>query len=566
MQSATQKPGFESLEIPQVDELEWLRAQVLSYQMKLVEKDQALVEKDQALVEKDQALVEKDQALVEKDRVIDQKAKRIDWLMEQLKLLRQLKFGRSSEHFNPEQQQLFGEDVSADIAAVETELEAASVGSELSDVVAPKPARAKPVRQALPAHLPREETILPDLCACLHCGSTKLHPRGEEVSEKLAVQPAVYYVQRTIRRIMTCRDCEAQSYPATPAEIIDGGMADASLLAQVLIDKYVDHLPLYRLIQRYARSGVELSISTLSDWVGQCGVALQPLCDRLRVLMQQAAAIHVDETPVTVLNVRAQSAQESSKQAYVFAYRSADINGTPIVLFDFQSSRKGVHAEGFLGNYAGALVVDDFSGYKRLFAESERQVINQEIACFAHARRKFFELHQANKSELANEALIRIGELYEIERQGKDLDAEARYQLRQSQSKPKLDALIAWLETKRAHVNNGSGIAKAIDYLMDRKASFRTFLTDGRFPIDNNPVENAIRPIALGRKNWLFAGSPRAGQRAAAIMSLVATAKAQGLDPHAYLTEVLRHLPSTKDKDIDTLLPMAFAAKLKNTA
>jgi transposase len=244
-----------------------------------------------------------------------------------------------------------------------------------------------------------------------------------------------------------------------------------------------------------------------------------------------------------------------TKRTYLFAYRSGDIGAPPTVLFEFSTSRSGANARRFLAGYTGALVVDDYAGYKEIFKTTPMR----ELACWAHARRKFFELHAANKSVMAAEVLTRIAQIYEVEREAKEMDATARHAHRQLHAKPKIDALFAWLLGLRQGMSKNSGAANATDYLLRRRASYERYLDDGRYPIDNNPVENAVRPIALGRKNWLFAGSERAGQRAAVIMSLVATAKANQVEPFAYLKDVLTRLPTLKDKDIATLLAQHYA-------
>ena len=275
-----------------------------------------------------------------------------------------------------------------------------------------------------------------------------------------------------------------------------------------------------------------------------------PMTAHAQILLFESCVIHVDEIPVQMLD----PGSGKTKRAYLFAYRSGEIGTPPIVIFEFATSRSGANARRFLQGYTGALVVDDFAGYKEIFKTTPMR----ELACWAHARRKFFELHAANKSLMAAEALSRIAAIYEVEREAKDFDALARQRYRVLHAKPKVEALFEWLSGLRAKMSGNSGAANATDYLLRRKASYVRYLEDGRYPIDNNPIENAVRPIALGRKNWLFVGSELAGQRAAAIMSLVATAKANGIEPFAYLKDILTRLPTHKDKDIDALLPQNF--------
>lgn len=309
-----------------------------------------------------------------------------------------------------------------------------------------------------------------------------------------------------------------------------------------------DHLPLYRQEAIFARSGIELSRTALAEWIGVIGLRLQPLVDTLHARLLTEPILHADETPVAQLDPGAGKV----RRAYLFAYRSAGV--APIVVFDYGASRAGKHARAFLGEYQGALMVDDYAGYKALFDQGIT-----ELGCWAHARRKFFDAHQASASPLATEAIRRIAALYRIEASARDMTPAARGDHRQRHAAPLLEDLKRWLDTLRPNVLGNTGLHRAIEYTLKRWPALVRYLDDGRYPIDNNLIENAIRPITVGRKNWLFAGSHTAGQRAAAIMSLLATAKANGLEPHAWLTDVLTRLPTTKDRDIVTLLPIPQA-------
>jgi hypothetical protein len=301
-----------------------------------------------------------------------------------------------------------------------------------------------------------------------------------------------------------------------------------------------------------ARDGVTLSRSTMAQWVGRLGVALEPLADRLAQLLRERDVLHADETPVAQLD----PGRGKTKRAYLWAYRSNVLEtGPPIVVFDYQASRAGVHARNFLAGWQGHLMVDDFGGYKALFTEGVT-----ELGCLAHARRKFFDLNEAQANPIAQEALRRIAALYAIEAVGQDMTAPARQALRQEQAQPLLRSLHDWLLSTRVTVANGGGTAKAIDYSLKRWSALSRYATKGQFPIDNNPVENTIRPIALGKKNWLFAGSERAGKRAAAIQTLLGTAKLNGLDPAAWLRDTLETLPTCLNSQIDSLLPLRIDA------
>jgi transposase len=477
---------------------------------------------------------------------------KIQALTLELAHLRRLRFGARSEAFSPEERDLFQETLASDLAAAQAELDSKQAEAAASAEPPPRSARSRAGRQALPDHLPRIEHLHePHSCTCGQCG-TALVKIGEDISEQLDVEPARFFVHRHIRPQYACRACESVSAAPIPAAVIDGGMAAVGLYAWVMISKYLDHLPLYRLEQIAARDRVILSRSTLADWVGRIGVALQPLADRLALLLRSCSVLHADETPVRQLDPGA----GKTKRAYLWAYRTNGLHtGPPIVVFDYQTSRAGAHAREFLHGWQGHLMVDDYAGYKALFAAG---II--ELGCLAHARRRYFDLNAAQPNAIAQQALARIGELYAIEAQGRDLSIEARAQLRQTQAQPRLAALREWLINTRLSVAEGSATAKAIDYSLNRWPALSRYATAGDLPIDNNPIENDIRPVAIGKKNWLFTGSERAGKRAAAIQSLLYTAKLNGLDPAAWLRDTLEKLPTCPNSRIDSLLPLRTPA------
>ena len=351
-----------------------------------------------------------------------------------------------------------------------------------------------------------------------------------------------------------CSACETLTQAPVPPQVIDKGVPAPGLLAQVLVAKYGDHLPLNRQQQIFARAGLELPRSTLADWVVRRGVALQPLVNALREALHQQAVLHADETPVAMLK----PGNKKTHRAYVWAYTSTPFSALNSVVYDFAPSRSGEHARVFLNGWQGKLVCDDFAGYKASF----KQGIT-EIGCMAHARRKFHDLQVANQSQISVDALVQIGQLYDIERQAKDLDDHQRHQLRQEKAKPVLDLWHRWLLAQRQKVPDGSATAKAIDYSLKRWDALIRYCEDGAVPIDNNRVENQIRPWALGRSNWLFAGSLRSGQRAANVMSLVQSAKMNGHDPYAYLKDVLSRLPTQRASQIDELLPHNWLPSVK---
>ncbi len=458
--------------------------------------------------------------------------------------LKRLRFGIKSEALTAEQRSLFDDDTDQDLAAIEAELETPVPETQ------PRTPRIRAGRQPLPEHLERIEVRHePESCTCGQCQSD-LVKIGEDISEQLDIEPARFFVIRHIRPQYACRQCETVAAAPVDPAVIDGGMAAPGLLAWVATSKYLDHLPLYRLEQIAARQDVTLVRSTLSEWIGRIGFALEPLANRLAELLRERASLHADETPVQQLD----PGKGKTRRAYLWAYRSNDLEGgPPIVVFDYQTSRSGKHAAAFLEGWQGTLMVDDYSGYKALFGTGVT-----EQACWAHARRKFFDLDHGTPGghPVAAEILARIGRLYEIEVQAKAADQETQRCLRMERAQPELQALHDRLSEIRQRAAPGYGLAKACDYLLRRWPSFTRYAETGDLPIDNNPVENAIRPIAIGKKNWLFAGSERAGHRAAAIQSLLATAKLNGLEPAAWLKSTLEKLPTCLNSRIDELLPI----------
>ena len=481
--------------------------------------------------------------IASKDREILYRQTRIDQLTHEMAVLKRWKFGRSREQLDQAQASLLDEAIDADIAAIEEELEQLAPSTKTNAET-----RKQPKRAALPPELPRVEMHHEPAstnCTTAGCGCT-LKRIGEDVSEKLDYTPGLFTVERHIRGKWACAKCQTLTQAPVPAQIIDKGIPTAGLLAQVLVAKYADHLPLYRQETIFARAGMALPRSTLAQWVGVCGVQLQPLVDALKDEILSHAVLHADETPVAMLK----PGNKKTHRAYLWAYAPGAFEDLKAVVYDFCESRAGEHARTFLGEWKGALVCDDFAGYKQSFALGIT-----EAGCLAHSRRKFFDLHVSNKSEIAGQALQYIGQLYEIEREVKNLTADERQKNRQTRSKPLTDAMHEWMQLQRQKITDGSATAKALDYSLRRWGALTRFLDDGQLPIDNNWVENQIRPVALGRGNWLFAGSLRAGQRAAAIMSLIQSARLNGYDPYAYLKDVLTRLPTQKNSQIADLLP-----------
>lgn len=463
----------------------------------------------------------------------------IDKLTHEMAVLKRIKFAATSEAYTGEQQRLLFETIETDLEALQTEI----------DKVTPEGAgqreKQQPKRTPLPVNLPRNEIVHEPESTMCRCGC-QLQRIGEDIAEKLDYQPGVFTVERHVRGKWVCKTCETLVQAPVAPHIIDKGMPTAGLLAHVLVAKYADHLPLYRQSGIFGRAGLAIPDSTLAQWVGRCGVQLQPLVDALREALLKEPVLHADETPVAMLK----PGHGKTHRAYLWSYCSTGMSAMKAVVFDFAQTRGGEHARVFLGDWRGTLVCDDYGGYKALFRAGVT-----EAGCMAHARRKFHELWANHKSQIAEDALKLFGVLYEIERQAQDGNADQRCLLRQQQGRPAADTLQAWLLAQRQRVPDGSATAKAIDYSLGRWGPLTHYLDDGNVPIDNNWVENRIRPIAIGRNNWLFAGSLRAGQHAAAIMSLIQSARLNGHDVFAYMKDVLECLPSLPARRIDELLP-----------
>jgi transposase len=499
-----------------------------------------LADRDAQLADLDAERSTHAELIAKRDAEIKAKQLKIDQLTHEMATLKRWRYDRRSEQLDVVQRSLLDESIDADIEAISLEIEALKEKSA-------SPPKEKPRRVALPASFPRREIRHePEDTQC-NCGCS-LERIGEDVSEKLDYTPGVFEVERHIRGKWVCRSCERLLQAPVPPHVIDKGIPTAGLLAQVLIAKYLDHAPLYRQESIFARAGLALPRSTLAQWVGACGVKLLPLAEAMRAMLLSRPVLHADETPVPMLS----PGLGKTHRAYLWSYSTSEYDELQAVVYDFADSRAGVHARKFLGAWSGKLVCDDYSGYKALF---ERGVI--EIGCMAHARRKLHDLYANHRSDIAEEGLRYFTALYEIEREVRELklDADGRQRLRQQRSKPVAEALRQWLTRQRGQVPDGSATRKAIDYSLGRWAALIRYIDDGELPIDNNHIENRIRPVALGRSNWLFAGSLRAGQRAATVMGLIQSAKLNGHDPYRYLKDVLERLPTQPASSIDELLP-----------
>nr|WP_110057736.1 IS66 family transposase [Prauserella marina] len=496
-----------------------------------------------------QHIAEQSQRIQSQAQAIKFKDAKIESITFQLARLKAWKFGAKTEAMNAEQRDIFEETLAADQASLQAQLAALQQGSTPGSSAPQQQERRQPKREALPAHLPRvDQRIEPEdtNCPTPECGQPMVRV-GEDVSERLDIIPAQFFVQRQIRGKWACRCCQILVQEPAAPQVFDNALPTPGLQAHSAVSRFVDHIPYYRQEQVNARSGVHTPRSTLAAWGGQTGAQLLPLYEAHRAFVLGARVVHADETPIGLL----EPGGGKTKKAYMWAYARGAFEPEPGVVFDFCAGRGGKYAVEFLAGWTGTLVVDAYSGYDAALSLDGRST----AYCLAHARRKFDELFKANASVVAAQAIQRIAWLYRIETDAKVLGTVQRLQMRQERSGPLWEELHVWLQLERSRVPEGSAIAKAIDYSLNHWVGLGRFLLDGDVPIDNNYVENRIRPWALGRRNWLFIGSQLAGERAAVVMSLLQSARLNGHEPWAYLKDVLTRLPTQLNSRIEELLP-----------
>src|ERR1700726_3576533 len=427
--------------------------------------------------------------------------------------------------------------------------------------------RKRPARKPFPEHLPRERVIVPGPTACLCCGSTRLRKLSEDITETLEVIPRQWKVIQHVREKFTCRDCEKISQAPAPFHVIARGWAGPSLLAMILFEKFGQHQPLNRQAERYAREGVLISLSTMADAVGSGCTALEPVLRRVEAHVMAAERLHGDDTTVPVL---CKGKTDTGRcWVYVRDDRPFGGQGPPAAMFYYSRDRKGEHPQRHLTGYAGLFQADAFDGYRPLYLPERSPGPIVEAGCWAHARRPFFAMADIEEnarrratgrngialSPIAIEVVRRIDALFEVERSINGKSAEERRTVRRERSKPLVEELQVYMREQRAKLSRGHDLAKAIDYILKRWAAFTLFLDDGRACLSNNAAERALRGIALGRKSWMFCGSDRGGQRAAAMYSLIVTAKMNGVDPQAWLADTLARIATHPAHRLDELLP-----------
>ncbi|WP_129561374.1 IS66 family transposase [Paraburkholderia dokdonensis] len=498
--------------------------------------------------------------LVEARSLLAERDVEIEQLKAQIDKLRRMQFGRKSEQLQRQ------------IETLETQLEDLAAGRGVADVQRAQARGANAStsnattdeaasKQALPAHLPREDHVLEPESNCPDCGQP-MQVLGEDVSEQLARVTAAFKVIRTIRRKLVCPCCSTITQPPMPGLPIARSIAHPSLLADILVSKYADHQPLYRQSAIAARDGVTLDRASMGRWVGQCEALCAPLTEALRRYTVAATKLHADDTPIPVLSPGNRKTRTGRLWVYVRDDHRSGSTQPASVWFAYSPNRQGIHPQTHLASFKGILQADAYAGFDELFRDGSIR----EAACHAHARRKFYDIHVRTPSDTTQKALEYIGALYGIEASIRGRPAAERLRIRQEKARPLLQIYEAWLRAKLETLSSKSDTAKAINYTLNQWNALTLYCEDGTLEIDNNIAENALRCVSLGRKNFLFAGSDSGGERAAAMYALIGTCALNDIDPRAYLDYVLTHIADHKINRIDELLPWCVADKLHTRA
>jgi len=491
------------------------------------------------------------QALSEQAEELDSRSERIEHLKLMVEKFRHMMFGRKSEKLVLKLEQMEFE-LEEDET---TQAEAEALDERLSPA---KEAKPRPERKPLPEHLKREEVIhKPDTDCCPDCGGGLRH-FGDDVSEQLEYVPESFKVIRHMRPKFTCTGCDRVVEAPAPSRPIERGLAAPSLLAHVIVSKYADHLPLFRQSEIYARQGVEISRSTMAGWVGAASDLLGPLVDAIGKHVFAGRKLHADDTPMPVLAPGNGKTKTGRLWTYVRDDRPAGEQAPPAVWFAYSEDRRGEHPRQHLKNFTGALQADAYAGFHHLYGNHI-----YEAACWAHARRKFHDIHLAHASPTTTDALARIGALYAVEDEIRGKPVDVRLSVRQSRARPLLDELRKWMEKALRSLSSKSETAAAIRYALSRWRALTRYTDDGLLEIDNSAAERALRAVALGRKNFLFAGSDHGGERAAAMYTLIGSAKLNGIDPELYLRTVLARIADHPISRIQDLLPWNMAPSLQ---
>jgi transposase len=494
----------------------------------------------------------------------------IDKMKVELAYLRRMKYGRSSERLEHPQLELVGGQVAPCVVAPPADV---SADDGLKSNVTPldlerkkREAKTRPGLRDLPAHLPRRTVVHTPQggCGCTACGAG-LREIGQDVSEVLDYEPGTFHVVRHVRPKLACAGCKTITQALAPTRAMDRCMAGAGLLTHIVVSKFADHVPLYRLCQIYGRDGVEMSRSTITDMVGNCALLLTPLAEAVGRYVLKAHKVHGDDTPVRALGGKGGKAHTGRLWVYVRDDRPSGDKAPPAVWFQYSADRKGEHPARHLKNFSGVLQADAYAGYDAIYKQG--RVL--EAGCWSHARRKLWDIHVKQKRQpgtLAHQGLVRIGELFRTEAEVNGRSALRRRRMRQVRTVPVLTELKSWMGETLAQVSAKSPMALAIGYSLSNWTALTNFVEDGRIDAHNNTAERALRGVALGRKNYLHFGSDAGGHTAAVMYTLLGTAKLNGINPQRYLRHVLERIGDHPSNRIDELLPWAVAAKWEEDA
>jgi len=529
---------------------------VRSLRRMIIEKEALLSERAQAIAEKEAQLAERDRAIAVRDAELYAKTLQIEHLRAQLAVLRRHRFGRSSEKLDREIEQL--ELTLGELEEGVAESKSRAARAEKASAPAARASEDhKHGRKPMPAHLPRERTVHEPAPTCTACGGTVLRKLGEDVTELLEYIPSSFKVVQIVRPKWSCRACETIAQAPLPSFPIERGRPGPGLLAQVVVSKYADGLPLYRQSEIYARQDIDIDRSTMADWVGCMAALLDPLVAAIGKHVCAGEVLHADDTTVKVLAPGLGRTKTGRLWAAVRDERPFGATTAPAAFYRYSADRCAEHAHVLLGSCRGFLHADGYAGFNNLFANDPKTGKPRltEVACWAHARRNIYEVYESTASPLAKEALERIADLFAIEARINGRSPVERLAVRQREAAPLLTELKSFLDKALTEISGKSNLAKAIRYALTRWTALTRYTTDGRLEMTNNAVERAIRPLALTRKNYLFAGADSGGTRAAAMYTLIETAKMNGLDPEAYLRDIIARIADHPINRIAELLP-----------